>query len=135
MNMYYIHIVSHLLIDLIFYCLTLFYLGRYDLCHCTYYCNNCDEQCSPATLDKIINEGYWPGSPTTFNHAFSEDVFRLWDSVRKHMPGTSETAFLRSLGDLSRKRGRVCYTCILYFKCYLTTYNYLMLVTGDSNLA
>ena len=53
-------------------------------------------------------EGCWPGSPKQFNHVFSEQLFRLWDSVRKHMPGTSETAFLRSLGNISSERGRVC---------------------------
>jgi hypothetical protein len=52
-------------------------------------------------------EGYWPGSPKQISHVFSEELFRLWDSVRKHMPGTSETAFLRAVGDISSERGRV----------------------------
>ncbi len=53
-------------------------------------------------------EGYWPGSPKQFYHVFSEYLFKLWDSAKKHMPGTSETAFLKSLGNLSSERGRVC---------------------------
>ena len=50
-------------------------------------------------------EGYWPGSPKQFNHVFSEHFLEY---VKKHMPGTSETAFLKSLGNLSSERGRVC---------------------------
>lgn len=82
--------------------------GRFDLFCCSYYCTGCHEHFSPVTVEKIVMEGYWPGSPKQFNHVFSEELFRLWDSVRKHMPGTSETAFLRSVGNISSERGRVC---------------------------
>lgn len=93
---------------IIHYFISCFILGRYDLFHSLYYCNNCDEQFSLTSLETIISEGYWPGNPKQLNHVFSQDVFRLWDYVRKHMPGTSETAFLRSLGNISSEKGRVC---------------------------
>ena len=58
-------------------------------------------------MEKIISEGYWPGGPKNFNYVFCEDVFRVWDSLRKYMPGTSETAFLKSLASISSEKGRV----------------------------
>jgi hypothetical protein len=84
-----------------------------------YQCGNCEQQYSPLSLDKLIGEGYWPGSPNQFNQVFSDDLFRLWDSVRKHMPGTSESAFIRSLGTISSEKGRVCF----FELCFLTHYN------------
>ena len=88
-----------------------------------YQCNSCGKQFSPLKMEKIITEGYWPGSPTQLNHVFSEDVFKLWDSVRKNMPGTSETAFLRSLGILSSDKGRVCRT-VMFIK-YINFLKYI----------
>ncbi|XP_028417750.1 uncharacterized protein LOC114542274 [Dendronephthya gigantea] len=87
-------------------CIVVTSRGRYDLSLCMYRCGNCDKAYSPLSLEKIISEGYWPGNPKHFNHVFSQDLFRLWDSVRKHMPGTSESAFIRSLGNLSSNNGR-----------------------------
>ena len=84
-----------------------------------YQCGNCELQYSPLSLDKLISEGYWPGSPKQFNHIFSEDLFHLWDSVRKHMPGTSKSTFIRSLRTISSKNGRVCF----FELCFLTYYN------------
>ena len=82
---------------------------------CMYQCGNCDKAYSPLSLEKIISESYWPGNPKHFNHVFSHDLFRLWDSVRKHMPGTSETAFItESLGNLSSNNGRVCLTAFYF---------------------
>ena len=54
-----------------------FYEGRFDLFCCSYYCTGCHEHFSPVTVEKIIMEGYWPGSPKQFNHVFSEELFRL----------------------------------------------------------
>jgi hypothetical protein len=81
-----------------------FIAGRFDLYLFTYSCTGCDQQFSPLTLEKIINEGYWPGGPKNLNYIFCEDVFRVWDSLRKYMPGTSETAFLKSLPPYLVKR-------------------------------
>lgn len=84
-----------------------YFSGRFDLYLFTYSCSGCDQQFSPLTLEKIINEGYWPGGPKNFNYVFCENVFRVWDSLRKYMPGTSETAFLKSLASISSVKGRV----------------------------
>lgn len=85
---------------------------------CSYHCTGCGGHFSPLTLEKIINEGYWPGSPANLNYVFSEDVFRLWDSIRKHMPGTSEAAFIKSLGCISSEKGRVSIQLVCYkLKC------------------
>ena len=65
-----------------------YFSGRFDLHLFTYSCSGCDQQFSPLTLEKIINEGYWPGGPKNFNYVFCENVFRVWDSLHKYMPGT-----------------------------------------------
>ncbi|XP_028415546.1 uncharacterized protein LOC114538616 isoform X3 [Dendronephthya gigantea] len=87
-------------------CILITAKGRFDLYSFTYSCTGCDQQFSPLTLEKIINEGYWPGGPKNLNYIFCEDVFRVWDSLRKYMPGTSETAFRRSLASISSEKGR-----------------------------
>jgi hypothetical protein len=85
----------------------IFAAGRFDLYLFTYSCSGCDRHFSSLTLEKIISEGYWPGGPKNFKYVFCEDVFRVWDSLRKFMPGTSETAFLKSLASISSEKGRV----------------------------
>ncbi|XP_046861810.1 uncharacterized protein LOC124455128 [Xenia sp. Carnegie-2017] len=61
---------------------------------------------SPISVDSIIESGWWPGSPENFHYIFSQDVFNLWDAFRKRMPGSSQSAFVRSLEDISSSRGR-----------------------------
>jgi hypothetical protein len=95
------------IIVIIKYIFFLFLPGRFDLYSFSYSRTGCDQHFSPLTLNKLINEGYWPGGPKNLNYVFCEDVFRLWDSFRKHMPGTSETAFIRSLASISSAKGRV----------------------------
>jgi hypothetical protein len=54
-----------------------------------------------------INEGYWPGSPCQVNYLFDQKVFRVWESFQMWMPGSSESAFIKALEDISSAKGRV----------------------------
>lgn len=62
-------------------------------------CGSCNStsDVSPARL------GYWPGSPYLFYY----DVFHLWDTMQKNMPGSSCSAFVKTLAQISEKKGRV----------------------------
>ena len=55
----------------------------------------------------IIESGFWPGSPENVNYLFDQKLFSLWDAFRKCMPGSSQTAFIRSLEDLSLSKNRL----------------------------
>ena len=90
--------------------LYLIFAGRFDFNLHSYSCSGCGAQFSPLSLERILNEGYWPGSPKNLNYVFSAGVFKLWDSIRKQMPGTSEAAFLKSIGSISSEKGRVSTT-------------------------
>ncbi|XP_046863236.1 uncharacterized protein LOC124456981 [Xenia sp. Carnegie-2017] len=80
--------------------------GRFDLNWFTVHCSSCQWKWSPISVDSIIESGWWPGSPENFHYIFSQDVFNLWDAFRKRMPGSSQSAFVRSLEDISSSRGR-----------------------------
>ena len=66
-------------------------------------CGSCNStsDVSPAHL------GYWPGSPTNSSYFFDYDVFHFWDTVQKNMPGSSCSAFVKTLAQISEKKGRV----------------------------
>ena len=57
----------------------------------------------------MVHAGYWPGSPTDTSYVFDQQLFYLWDSLQKRMPGTSETSFVRALEDVSVLKGRVSF--------------------------
>ena len=59
------------------------------------------------TLTDVVQSGYWPGSPADTSYVFDQQLFQLWESLQKRMPGTSETSFIRALEDVSAMRGRV----------------------------
>ena len=63
-------------------------------------CNSTSDV-SPAHL------GYWHGSPTNSSYFFDYDVFHFWDTVQKNMPGSSCSAFVKTLAQISEKKGRV----------------------------
>ena len=68
--------------------------------------------CAPARL------GYWPGSPTNASYFFDYDVLYFWDTMQKNMPGSSSSAFAKTLAQVSEKKGRVqvsilCIHCII----------------------
>ena len=42
-----------------------------------------------------------------------QEVFWVWEAFRMRMPGSSESAFIKTLEDLSLLRGRVIYFIIL----------------------
>lgn len=50
---------------------------------------------------------YWPGSPTNASYFFDYDVFHFWDTMQKNMPGSSCSAFVKTLAQISEKKGRV----------------------------
>ena len=66
-------------------------------------CGSCNStsDVSPAHL------GYWPGSPTNASYFFYYDVFHFWNTMQKNMPGSSCSAFVKTLAQISEKKGRV----------------------------
>ena len=68
-------------------------------------CESCGEILDPLNLEIILKSVNWPESPVSVNYLFSKKLFVLWDLIRKHMPGSSETAFLMTLQDVSLKNG------------------------------
>jgi hypothetical protein len=81
--------------------------GRFDFNKPYYQCENCGKD-TRYSLSTIVEAGYWPGSPNDSSYLFHQDLFFLWDSLQKRMPGTSEAAFVRGLEDISSLKGRVC---------------------------
>ena len=55
----------------------------------------------------LVHSGYWPGSPTDTSYVFDQQLFHLWDTCQKRMPGTSESSFIRALEDVSVMKGGV----------------------------
>ena len=82
------------------------FIGRYDLHWCSLVCEGCDFV-QPMSVTNIINEGYLPGSPCQVNYLFDQEEFRVWESFRMRMPGSSESAFIKALEDISSAKGRV----------------------------
>ena len=66
-------------------------------------CGSCNSTSgvSPAHL------GYWPGSPTNASYFFDYDFFHFWNTMQKNMPGSSCSAFVKTLAQISEKKGRV----------------------------
>jgi hypothetical protein len=92
-------------------------LGRFDLNWFTVYCSSCAWKWSPDSINSIIQSGFWPGSPMNVNTFYDQKLFFLWDAFRKQMPGSSQTAFIRSLEDLSHSKNRVMYQLYIVHYC------------------
>ena len=58
-------------------------------------------------MSDVVQAGYWPGSPTDISYVFDQQLFKLWDSIKKRMPGTSESSFILALEDVSVMKGRL----------------------------
>ena len=58
-------------------------------------------------MSDVVQAGYWPGSPTDTSYVFDQQLFKLWDSFQKRMPGTSDSSFIRALEDVSVMKRRV----------------------------
>lgn len=84
-----------------------FTIGRFDLHKHHLLCEDCSTVIDPFTIGVLLKSGYWPGSVLSINYLIKEEVFILWDTFRKRMPGSSERAFLMSLNDISNDNGRV----------------------------
>ena len=83
------------------------FLGKYMLKQFTTLCKSCGERNNPFKMSTIMSSGYWFASPENFFYLFSNEVFEVWDSFRKNMPGSSEMAFLKSLDQFTENYGRV----------------------------
>ena len=70
-------------------------------------CSQCHIEFNPFTLSTAVKSNLWPGSLKRLSYFIKEEVFELWDSLRKRMPGTSEKSFLDMLNDISSLHGRV----------------------------
>ena len=81
-------------------------IGRYDLHWFSLVCEACNFV-QQMSVTSIINEGYWPGCPCQVNYLFDQEVFKVWDIFRTRMPGSSESAFIKALEDISLAGGRV----------------------------
>lgn len=60
-----------------------------------------------ASEVSLVHLGYWPGSPTNASYFFDYAVFQFWDIMQKNMPGSSSSAFVKTLAQISEKKGRV----------------------------
>lgn len=54
-----------------------------------------------------LHVGYWPGNSTNASYFFDHAVFQFWDIMQKNMPGSSSSAFVKTLAQISEKKGRV----------------------------
>jgi hypothetical protein len=80
------------------------FLGSYDLHWFGLLCDECGIIQSPMSMKNILRNGFWPGSPCNINYLFDQEVFRVWEAFRKRMPGSSESAFIKALEDISLLR-------------------------------
>lgn len=87
-------------------CIIVTLKGRFDLHKHHLLCEDCSTVIDPFTIGVLLKSGYWPGSVLSINYLIKEEVFILWDTFRKRMPGSSERAFLMSLNDISNDNGR-----------------------------
>lgn len=60
-----------------------------------------------ASEVSLVHLGYWPASPTNASYFFDYAVFQFWDIMQKNMPGSSSSAFVKTLAQISEKKGRV----------------------------
>ena len=107
LNMFFQSLPNSMNIGSIYFLLLYWLIGRFDLFKYHLHCNTCGFNIDPFNIDVILKSGYWPGSPTQVNCMIDQTVFRLWDSFRKRMPGSSEKSFMMSLSDISLMIGRV----------------------------
>lgn len=70
-------------------------------------CNSCSHTVDPFSFKSLSKAKLWPGSPESGAYFFDQEVFSLWNSFSKRMPGSSENAFIMSLNDISVEKGRV----------------------------
>ncbi|XP_048581071.1 uncharacterized protein LOC116618759 isoform X3 [Nematostella vectensis] len=81
--------------------------GRFDLNNLRYVCTSCDKTRGGNHPIILVQLGFWPGSITGACYAFDDSLFVYWDMLQKQVPGISERAFLKSLEEFSKCRGRV----------------------------
>ena len=92
-------------------------LGRFDFNKYAVHCRNCNDVTPSWTVRDVVQAGYWPGSPSETSNVFDQQLCRLWDSLQKRMPGTSESSFIRALEDVSAMSGGVLliFCCSVWF--------------------
>ena len=95
-------------------------IGIYPLFKFTVACNAYSGISNPFSIKNLLQASIWPVSPSTKTKTFfTEQLFVLWDSVRKRAPGTSEKSFIDSLNDLIRYYGRVSFPLYSFRKILL----------------
>eukprot|EP00794_Sanderia_malayensis_P013481 gene13481-14877_t len=87
-------------------CIVVNLQGGYDFLKHKYRCDYCMEDVDPFTPTSLLESHYWPGSMGNVSYIFDEELLVFGDKLKSFMPGTSESAFLRSLEDLSKERNR-----------------------------
>ena len=75
-------------------------------------CSNCNSIILSWSLIDVVHAGFWCESPSDTSYVFDQQLFRLWDSIQKRMPGTSESSFIHGLEDVSVMKGRVCFSLV-----------------------
>ena len=82
-------------------------VGRFDISHTKYKCQQCENVLSSTNPQVIIQLGFWPGSVSDMTYVFHEDLLNYWDILQKYVPGVSQNSFVKSLEAFSTQKGRV----------------------------
>ncbi|XP_015750745.1 PREDICTED: uncharacterized protein LOC107330695 [Acropora digitifera] len=86
--------------------------GRFDFNKYAVHCRNCNDVTPSWTIRDVLQTGYWPGSPSETSYVFDQQLFRLWDSLQKRMPGTSEICSHNSFPEfLTKSAHQHFYSC------------------------
>lgn len=82
--------------------------GRFDFHKAAFMCQT--ENCPCIQVQdgaEALQLGYWVGTVTKVVTLYSVSMLKHWDKVRKHMPGSGLSAFVKILEETGRELGRV----------------------------
>lgn len=80
--------------------------ARFDLRIPIWSCPRCESTEEIRHLD-LVRCGFFRASPVNLCTVVHEDVFVMWQELRSHSPGTSLTAFVRSIQKMGATYGCV----------------------------
>lgn len=96
-----------LILLLSFYSITCsIFIGCFDLIKHKDMCTDFSYLYDPFNIEMFLKSVFWPGSVVNINYLVQEDVFVIWDAIRKRIPGSCQR-FRVSLNDVAYERGRV----------------------------
>ena len=79
-------------------------IGRIDICTPEFLCENCGN----VSVGNIEGSNMWKGDCSgQSSYLFDQDLFILYDLLRKNIPGMSELGFIRALEEFSEQKERV----------------------------